>query len=44
MLPRQDISAEVNKVLKLINDINWKVRKSGLDALENILQSSKFRI
>lgn len=42
-IPRVDISGEVSKVLKKLNDPDWKVRREGIDALEQILVTSKYR-
>ena len=43
-LPRADISKESEKLLKKLSDGDWKIRKEGLDALEQLLISSNNRI
>eukprot|EP00742_Colponemidia_sp_Colp-10_P006163 GILJ01006597.1.p1 GENE.GILJ01006597.1~~GILJ01006597.1.p1 ORF type:complete len:2140 (-),score=355.52 GILJ01006597.1:90-6284(-) len=45
MLPRADISHAINaKLLKELNDAQWKTRKAGLDAVEQLLVESNMRI
>ena len=43
-LPRADISNEVNKVIKKLNDPDWKVRREGIDNLDSILANSNYRV
>lgn len=43
-VPRADISAEVNKLLKKLNDPDWKVRREGIDNLEVLLVGNNSRV
>ena len=43
-LPRADISRESEKLLKKLSDGDWKIRKEGLDALDQLLVSANNRI
>ena len=43
-LPRADISRDAEKILKKLNDGDWKVRKEGLDALEGVISANNNRI
>lgn len=45
ILPRMDISQQVNeKIAPQLNSSNWKERKAGLDAIEQLLTESGNRI
>ncbi|ORX94275.1 ARM repeat-containing protein [Basidiobolus meristosporus CBS 931.73] len=45
LFPRVDISSQINsKLLKLLEDGNWKVRKEGLDEVQKILEAANKRI
>ncbi|ORY05948.1 ARM repeat-containing protein [Basidiobolus meristosporus CBS 931.73] len=45
LFPRVDISSQMNsKLLKLLEDGNWKVRKEGLDEIQKILEAANKRI
>lgn len=43
-VPRADVSAEVNKLLKKLNDADWKVRREGIDNLEVLLVGNNSRV
>ena len=45
LVPRVDISAQVNdKLMKKLNDDNWKERKEAMDELEAIIKQANVRI
>eukprot|EP00210_Caulerpa_lentillifera_P009280 g8845.t1 len=45
VLPRMDISEAINtKIAAQLNDGNWKVRKEGLEGIEQLLEESGNRI
>jgi len=43
-LPRADISGEVNKMIPLFRDKNWKIKKEGLDKLESCFTNNSNRV
>ena len=43
-LPRADISKALEGLLKKLSDKDWKIRKEGLEALEDLLKSKGNRI
>lgn len=43
-LPRADISREADKIVKILGNTDWKIRKEGLDQLEQLLASNNNRI
>ncbi|KAK9719768.1 hypothetical protein K7432_004569 [Basidiobolus ranarum] len=45
LFPRVDISSQINsKLLKQLEDGNWKVRKEGLEEIQKILEATNKRI
>ena len=43
-LPRADISKDADKIIKTLSNSDWKVRKEGLEQLEQLLTSNNNRI
>ncbi|KAG1428216.1 hypothetical protein G6F58_000673 [Rhizopus delemar] len=44
LLPRVDISRQLNKTVPECTDSNWKIRKEGLDKIQGIISSANNRI
>ncbi|CAO3629819.1 unnamed protein product [Cunninghamella blakesleeana] len=44
LIPRVDISNQLNKIISECNDSNWKMRKEGLDKVLSIIEGANKRI